>query len=94
VRRDHHGKLVGLAGLLRLGRVLMHRLSALSCPPLRGGALGASSSDSREHVATRHWQMEGTAAEIAAQRQRIFGIASKFRGLDAGEENVSCGGVQ
>jgi hypothetical protein len=38
--------------------------------------------------------MEGTAAEIAAQRQRIFGIASKFRGLDAGEENVSCGGVQ
>ena len=33
--------------------------------------------------------MEGTAAEVAAQKQRIFGIASKFRGLDSGEENVS-----
>ena len=31
--------------------------------------------------------LEGTAAEIAAQKRRIYGIASQFRGLDAGEEN-------
>jgi alkyldihydroxyacetonephosphate synthase len=30
---------------------------------------------------------EGSAAEVAAQRTKIFGIASRFRGLDAGEEN-------
>jgi alkyldihydroxyacetonephosphate synthase len=31
--------------------------------------------------------IEGTAEEIKAQKTRIYGIASKFRGLDAGEEN-------
>ena len=96
MRRHHHGKLAGLAVLQRPGRVVQYCLAscvfaALSCPPFCGGALFPSRSHSQGDEATRRWQMEGTAAEIAVQRQRIFGIASKFRGLDAGEENVSYG---